>query len=385
MNIVFLSANYPSPARPFEGTFVQQFVWAMARQGNRCLVIKPTSVFSARYGRLPPLMDSETSGDNSTVKIIRPPYLTFSSRNLHATHTGRWTQRSYNLAVRMAMLASRERPTIVYGHFLYSAGYAATLIGKTYQCPAVIGVGESSPWTINAYGPRLASEHFSESGYFLANSTPNKEMLEDLVEIASNRIEVQANGVDLKCMYRRDQRQMREKYGIDLSCFVVGFIGANNDRKGPDRVSEAVRGLGRARCVLVGNGTESLRSDHVVWCGSVTHKIVPELLACMDVFVLPTTAEGSCNAVIEAMACGVPIVTSKGKYMDDIVDNKVAIRVDPSSVTEIREAIQVLMEDPDRRQRMSEACLAKAKQFDINERAKRVTAWMKELVRMNRR
>jgi glycosyltransferase involved in cell wall biosynthesis len=99
---------------------------------------------------------------------------------------------------------------------------------------------------------------------------------------------------------------------------------------------------------------------------------------------MPSLAEGSCNAVIEAMACGLPIVTSNGRYMDDIVDDEVAIRVDPTDVRAIREAILLLKNDPERRTRMSKACLKKARHFDINDRARRVTTWMEELVRRHR-
>jgi glycosyltransferase involved in cell wall biosynthesis len=85
--------------------------------------------------------------------------------------------------------------------------------------------------------------------------------------------------------------------------------------------------------------------------------------------------------VIEAMACGIPVVTSCGRYMDDLVDDEVAIRVDPTDVGAIRRAIDALRNDPARRDAMSQACLRRAKEFDINERARRVSDWMAELVR----
>ena len=66
--------------------------------------------------------------------------------------------------------------------------------------------------------------------------------------------------------------------------------------------------------------------------------------------------------------------------MDDIVDDSVAIRLDPTDVEAIRSAILKLKNNPDLRQRMSKACLEKAKEFDINQRARRVTEWMTRLV-----
>lgn len=380
MKIAFITCSYPSPAQPSNGTFVQQFVWAMARQGNECSVIHPTSVFAVRHGRLPPLFLREEAGGGATVGVVRPPCLTFSSKNVRISHTGRWTQRSFNIAVRMALRATGPAPEIIYGHFLYVSGYAAMLMGKAVRCPVVIGVGESSPWTVEAFGAGRARQHFSTRGHFLSNSTPNKEMLIDLLGIQPERILVEPNGVDPGRMYPRDGVEIRKELGIETGDFVVAFVGANNERKGPDRVVRAVETLEGVKCILMGSGTDRVQAACVLRSGPVSHDVVPELLACADLFVLPTTTEGSCNAVIEAMACGLPVVTSKGRYMDDIVDDSVAVRVDPMDVGEIREAIVTLKNDLERRRRMSEACLQKAKRFDIDARARRVTEWMKGLV-----
>jgi len=348
MNILFIAANYPSLAMPSNGTFVQQFVWAMARLGNSCTVIKPTSVFDRRYGPYPDVHYQENAGQGVTVEVYRPRYLSFSSRDLGFINTGRWTQYSFNRAVKSTAAALKKTFHVFYGHFLYPSGYAALLAGQMFRCPSVVGVGESSLWTLSAFGERTAHSHYSSDGFFLSNSTPNMEMLVDLLGIQPDRILVEPNGVDLGLMYPRASNEMREKHGIGRADFVIAFVGANVDRKGPSRLVKAVEGVDGAKCILVGRGTEYLQSSCVLRSGSVSHEVVPELLSCADVFVLPTGAEGSCNAVIEAMACGLPIITSNGRYMDDIVDDSVSIRVDPHDVSQIRRAIQALKDEPER-------------------------------------
>jgi glycosyltransferase involved in cell wall biosynthesis len=136
---------------------------------------------------------------------------------------------------------------------------------------------------------------------------------------------------------------------------------------------------------MVGSGEVKPASAQILFRGVVDPRRMPELYSAADLFVLPTTEEGSCNAVLEAMACGLPIVTSSGRYMDDIVDDDVAVRVDPMDVRAIREAIVALMNEPARRKSMSEASLAKSKQFDINLRASRVATWLEELSGQHRR
>jgi glycosyltransferase involved in cell wall biosynthesis len=104
-----------------------------------------------------------------------------------------------------------------------------------------------------------------------------------------------------------------------------------------------------------------------------------DYLGACDVFVLPTRIEGSCNSVIEAMACGLPVITASGRHMDDIVDDDTALRVDPADAGAIRAAILALRDDPDRRRRMAAADVAKAKTLELNKRARRVTAWLESV------
>lgn len=192
---------------------------------------------------------------------------------------------------------------------------------------------------------------------------------------------MEPNGVDLDLMRPRERELMERRHGIAGGSFTVACIGALEERKGQRRVLAALEGIPDVRCIFAGTGTQSLQSARIVRKGLCGHREVSELLSCADVFVLPTTSDGSCNAAIEAMACGLPIVTSNGPYMDDIVDDDIALRVDPSDILAIREAIIALKADPARRRRMSEASLKKAQRFDINERARRVTEWMNELVK----
>ena len=374
MLISFVTENYPSRAEPYDGTFVQQLVWAMARQGHACEVFCPVSQRALRRG-VPVGTSIERADDHLSIQVFRFPYLSFSSKNLLITHTGRWTTRSFAMAARLAMSKRQTRPDLIYGHFLYSSGFTAIKMAQKFGCPAIIGVGESSPWSIAAFGQRVARAHFARQGHFLANSTRNRNMLIELLNIAPERILMEPNGVDQRLMRPRDREHMRRKHGIAPDAFVVAFVGANIERKGPMRVLSALEGLEDAKCLMLGKGTEALRSHRIIRSGAVSHESIPELLSCANVFALPTTGEGSCNAVLEAMACGLPIVTSNGSHMDDIVDDTVAFRVDAMSVPEIRNALRLLKEDDSLRETMAAASLCRAKRFDIEVRASRIANW----------
>jgi teichuronic acid biosynthesis glycosyltransferase TuaC len=273
-----------------------------------------------------------------------------------------------------------QKPDLIYGHFLYNAGRAAVAAGERLSVPSIVAVGEGTFWTVDPFGFDRAKIDFEGAAGFIAVASHIRDGLVEQIAIPPGKITVEPNGVDRSRFRPIGRQRARGRLGLDASTFLVAFVGAFDDLKGGSELVRATKGIDGAGLLLLGKGDADLSSDRIVFKGSVSHDQVHVWLNAADVFVLPTTEEGSCNAVIEAMACGLPIVTSNGRYMDDLVDDEVAIRVNPKDVSEIRDAILALKNDPDRRTRMSVACLEKVKLFDIDERACRVTGWMEELV-----
>lgn len=377
MHVAFVASNYPSASRPAVGSFVRQFVWAMARQGHECSVIAPVSVFERKHGPLPPRFAVEEAGGGQTVQVHRPLHVSFSSRKLGVFHTGRWSNAAFAAAVLRTLKRLPRRPDVFYGHFMYPAGHAAVLAARRTGARSVVGVGEGEFWTLKPVGLRRARREMAAATALLAVSTDIRNELAGRLEIPADKIRVFPNGVDLRAFHPAADRAARcRALGFPEDDFLVGYVGPFIAQKGYPQLRAAVEDLAGVRLVLLGRGPLPPEDPRIAFRGSVAHAEVPHVLGACHVFVLPTRIEGSCNSVIEAMACGLPLVTSRGSFMDDVVDDDVAFRVDPADVAAIRAAILALRNDPALRARMSAACLRKAPQFDVDDRARRVGAWM---------
>ena len=271
-----------------------------------------------------------------------------------------------------------NRPDVCYGHFLYPGGSGAAQAARHFGVPAFAAVGEGTFWTIEPFGAPRTRRHLAPVSGFVAVSSVISGMLREQLQIPDEKIGVFPNGVDLSRFHPRSREEMCRKHGLSPDVFHISFVGNFDELKGVSRLVEAVRGLKGARLILIGKGPVKIASSEIVFNGPVSHEVVPELLCASNLFVLPTAEEGSCNAVIEAMACGLPVVTSKGNYMDDLVNDNVALRINPMDVDQIRRAIITLMNEPASRHVLAACALEHSRKFDINLRAKKIMNWIQQ-------
>lgn len=149
--------------------------------------------------------------------------------------------------------------------------------------------------------------------------------------------------------------------------FVIGTVGRLERVKDQPNLVRAFIHLmqtvpdarDRLRLVIVGDG--SLRTEierlldgaHVldqVWLAGSRDE-APELLRSLDLFVLPSQAEGISNTILEAMACGLPVVaTEVGGNAELVVEGETGRLVPAHNPAALAAAIHSYVDDPDRMQ-----------------------------------
>ena len=94
------------------------------------------------------------------------------------------------------------------------------------------------------------------------------------------------------------------------------------------------------KVIYIGSGPDQPVCDNIIFKNIVENKQLPKFLNASDLFVLPTLSEGSCNAIIEAMSCGLPIVSSDLPFNDEFLEDSNSIRINPLNIDEISSAIK---------------------------------------------
>lgn len=380
MYILFITSNYPTTSRPYCGAFVRNFIRAIARTGVRCTVVNPISIFDRRYGKFDSHISWDTYIPDNPIEVRQPRYISLSNKNLTLINTLSITHNNFHNAVQRVINEMNCVPEIIYGHFIYPSGAVAANIGSAHNITSIVAVGEDTEEDF-IFRDKLLQKKWDirQIDGVIAVSNVNKNRCIDELKIPSEKIKVLPNAIDSSLFYQRDKIKMREKYGLPQQKTIIAFTGHFNYRKGYERVVESIKGLNNIGAVFIGAGSAKVKNNNNLFMGMLEHEKVPEMLSAADMFVLPTLSEGSCNAILEALACGLPVITSASDFNDEIIDHNVAIKVDPLNINEIRQAIIMLHSNIKLRNTMSLHALYKSMSFNVDVRAKTALQWMQEM------
>ena len=377
MRILFVGM-YPDPVSPYRNVFFQNLIHAMADAGVECTVISPVPVtkYGAKIRKVPHKTEDFTEKKNR-IQVFYPRYGSYSSRKIGKLHTGRWSERSFqNSALRQARRLSSGFD-LVYGHFLLSGGLAATRIARELSLPAFFAYGECDYVSeVTRHYGNIRPEELEGLRGIIAVSTNNARTLQSKTLFQKYPILVAPNAVDMKLFRPMDKAECRAILGLPMDRFIVGFVGGFIERKGDRRLLSAINSLEHVYGAFAGRGDCPPEGERVLFCRALEHREIPLLLNAVDVFCLPTRNEGSCNAIVEAAACGVPIISSDLPFNDDLLTTQNSIRIDPDSVEEIQRAIQLLFSNAELRQSIATRVYQDAQAFSIEERCKKILLFL---------
>jgi sugar transferase (PEP-CTERM/EpsH1 system associated) len=246
-------------------------------------------------------------------------------------------------------------------------------------------------WVRRAYSPFVS--------HYVALSRELAAYLTDAVGISPGRVTRICNGVDT-LVFRPKGPTHRPPAGwpFDPRCWVIGTVGRLDPVKGTEVLvqafGEAVRRQPQARShlrlVIVGDGPERPAIERALaeqgvadlaWLPG-SRSDIPELMGAMDCFVLPSLGEGISNTILEAMACGLPVVATRvGGNAELVSEGVTGELVEPQSAAALADAMVRLADDRPLALRYGEAGRARAvREFSVNAMVDSYARLYKELL-----
>lgn len=289
----------------------------------------------------------------------------------------------WNVVAALNELVERVRPDLVQTHN-----------AKSHFLMRLSGVGRRVPWIGFHHGHTtedLKQRLYNQCDRWSLRAprrlvTVCGPFADQLAGYGQNRkrIEIVPNAVEVpRAMRDGELAEWRGRLGLRLGEPVLAVIGRLSSEKGQHILLEAlarirdrpwrllVAGDGITRKVLQEQARTAGLQDRIEWLGLL--RDVRPVYALASVFVLPSLSEGSPNVLLEAMAAGVPAVsTAVGGVPEMVTHEKSALLVPHSDPVALARAVERLLEDRDLSRRLAAAALERAAEFSLDVYVKRL-------------
>lgn len=217
------------------------------------------------------------------------------------------------------------------------------------------------------FGPRL-KERLPQVDGFLAVSEFTRREMGELLGIDPGRVAVSRLGIDLNSFSRPapDQiRSVRERYSLPERYFL--FVGSGDPRKNVHLVRQALRLAPELPPLAIagwsGWDNAPTADGRELRLGYVDDADLPALYAGALAFVYPSLYEGFGLPILEAMACGCPVVTTGLASLPEVAGDAALYLDDPTNPAALASLLRRLDADPDLRRGLGEAGLAQVSKF----------------------
>lgn len=325
MRVLVLTRVYPNGARPTYGVFVRERVRRIAQ---RCAlqVVAPIARFpgdaALGRGRRQSVPGREWQGN---VLVHHPVVLSIPvvAKSLDALFY------CLSLLPFLRRLRREFAFDMIDAHFGYPDGVAALLLGGWLRCPVTVTLRGNEVLLVRSRLRRWQLQLALRRASRVIAVSHALGALASRLGAPAERICVIPNGIDPHTFRRGDRNAARTRLGLPADRAIVVSVGAFTAVKGHERTLASLPHVialqPRLLYVAIGNsGAPHSRipairrlvrrlglTDNVLLREARPHEEIPAWLQAADVFCLATAGEGHSNALCEALACGLPIVTTQ--------------------------------------------------------------------------
>ena len=329
IRLLTYSTLFPDSARPNHGVFVENRLRHLVATGHaEATVLAPTPWFPSRHprfgawSRLAAVPRRET---RHGLDVWHPRYPVIPRIGMSLAPLLLYRA---SLAALRRLVAEGLQFDAIDAHYVYPDGVAAIWLGQHFRKPVVITARGSDITQLPDYAMprRLIQMALRRADALIGVSAP---LCARMVELGADptRVTTLRNGVDIATFRPVDRAASRAELGLTRPTLIS--VGSLIERKGHHHTIAAMRDLPECELIIVGEGPERDRlaaqiarlglTDRVRLLGPRPHAALAACYSAADAMVLASSREGWANVLLEAMACGTPVVASNIPGNPDVV------------------------------------------------------------------
>lgn len=347
LRTLLFSTLYPSSARPGHGVFVETRLRALLGTENvETKVVAPVPWFPLsgdRYGNYGKFSATPRYELWNGIEVFHPRYFLPPKIGMNiAPHT----LAIGALPLIKQLIAEGFDFDLIDAHYYYPDGVAAGIIAKKLGKPFVVTARGSDINLIAefAYPKKLILETADQAAASIGVSGALVEKLAEL-GVSRDKLKIFRNGVDLERFQPENKAEARKKIGLPAAGKILLSVGNLIELKGHHIAIEALAKFpADTYLVIAGTGPERENlehqaqrlglSDRVRFAGQVGNQDLKWWYSAADILVLCSSREGWPNVLLEAMACGTPVIATSVGGIPEIVVGMAAGRLMNSRTAE---------------------------------------------------
>lgn len=352
MKVVLFSSQFPTPRDQIRGLFIYQLVQGLKTKiGIRVVCPLPRLLFSRSLsGITGKIGDGEVPEFDMIggLEVYFPkfPHIPKISIPFHPFLI-------FKAAIAyMEKIHREERIDLINAHWIYPDGVAAQLIGKKLNIPVILtarGCDVNYSATVVTRRAQIAWALRECAGVTGVSQALVQSM--NIIEPSSiEKSKVIYNGIDDNVFYPSESGRCREDLGLGVENKFLLFVGRLHEVKGLDTLIDALSLLQQKNqlnfeTVLVGNGPQREEiarkatslgvAERVRFAGEAGHKQVPVWMRACDLLCLPSKREGMPNVILEALACGTPVIASRVGGIPEVVTKDNGMLIEPGNPSDL--------------------------------------------------
>jgi len=333
LRILTFSTLYPNAAQPNLGVFVENRLRRLVASGRaEARVVAPAPWFplaSKRFGAWSAYAGVPASEARHGLQIDHPRYPAIPRLGMNAAPflLYWWSRAAVGAALR------EGRAQLIDAHYFYPDGVAAALLAREFGLPFVVTARGTDINLIpqHAIPRRMIQWAAGRAAGLVTVCQALKDSLVEL-DVPAERVVVLRNGVDLEQFQPQPRAEARAALGLVRPTLLS--VGGLIERKGNHVTVAALRELPGYDLLLAGEGEErgALErqardlgvADRVRFLGRVAHGELARIYSAADALVLASSREGWANVLLEAMACGTPVVATDVWGTPEVVTERAA-------------------------------------------------------------
>lgn len=333
MKILTVTTLYPNAEQPNFGVFVENRLCRVAAAEQVELrVVAPVPWFpsgSTAFGRYGVFARVPAREKRHGIEITHPRYPQIPKIGMHLAPF--LLYQACRRHIERVILPAYDFD-LIDAHFYYPDGAAAALLGRYFKRPVVVTARGTDLNLYPRQSPLIRRMITKTAEKVDASITVCAALKDALVDLGAEprHIHVLRNGVDLS-VFRSQHRSAcsaAQKEGQRTTLLSVGHL---IERKGHDLVIRALTELPDVELLIAGDGPERRRLEQLTaslglqprvrFLGVVAHRALPDLYSKADLLVLASSREGWPNVLLEALACGTPVVATRNWGTPEIVSS----------------------------------------------------------------